>query len=95
MGMYGYRYLDVCFLIFSIVCFFIMVFYNYKNFKTKRYDKASSISSFMYSSFLMYFLKFSLHWGWLYSFLVPLGLYGLTLIIIKNITKNNFANLKK
>ncbi len=74
-------------LILSILAYFSMVVFEYCNFKSKRYGFASSISSMLFVSFMFTFLKYSLHWSILYSVLVPLALYGLTLIIIKFITK--------
>lgn len=77
------------FLIISIVSYFIMVFYNYKNFKTGSYDKAADISSSMFPPFLVYFLKFSLHWGWLYSCIVSLVITAITLMILKKLSSIN------
>ena len=64
-----------------------MIVFSYCNIKSKRHDFASSVSGMLFVSFMFTFLNYSLHWGWLYSFLVPLALYGLTLIIIKVIAK--------
>ena len=78
------------FLIISVVFYFIMVFYNYKNFKTGSYDKAAAISSsLMFPPFLVYFLKFSLHWGWLYSCIVSIGITAITLMILKKLSSIN------
>lgn len=76
-------------LIISVLFYFIMVFYNYKNFKTGSYDKAAAISSFMFSPFLVYFLKFSLHWGWLYSCIVSIVITAITLMILKKLSSIN------
>ena len=74
-------------LILSILAYLSMVVFEFCNLKSKRYDFASSISSMLFVSFMFTFLRYPLHWSLLYSVLAPLALYGLTLIIIKVITK--------
>lgn len=81
-------------LIISIIAYIVAIWSGYFRFKKEQYQFCFNISSSFSVFFLLMYLEYKLGWNWYYSMSLPLAIYFVTIVIVKQIATRGEENRK-
>lgn len=81
-------------LIVAIIAYIVAIGAGFYYFKKKQYKTYFDVSSSFSVCFLFFYLNFTLGWHWFYSMALPLVIYFVTIMIVKQIATRGGENRK-
>lgn len=81
-------------LIISIIAYIVAIWSGYFRFKKEQYQTCFHISSSFSVFFLLMHLEYKQGWHWFYSMALPLVIYFVTIMIVKQIATRGGENSK-
>lgn len=89
---FNYKVMSDIILILAILAYFATVWNSFRSFKRKKYGFYFDIIGSLFLAFSFDYLKFTLNLNWFYSFVLPVIVYLITLVIVKIIANTSRFN---